>query len=121
MMIFIDQIEAIFGEISMTNPAFILVVTHRRWPVSCSSGGTTAVMVFAVSYDASPCGSCRGLGGRLVVAIPAIVHLGAVFSGTITDPFEFSPRYGVLPALATTLAIGRVEELGWRGVSPGRA
>ena len=26
MMIFIDHIEAIFGEISMTNPAFILVV-----------------------------------------------------------------------------------------------
>jgi len=37
--------------------------------------------------------------------------------GTVTDPFPFSPWYGVLPALAIALFIGPIEEFGWRGVA----
>ncbi len=37
--------------------------------------------------------------------------------GGTGDPFPFSPWYGVLPALAITLAIGPMEEFGWRGVA----
>ena len=43
--------------------------------------------------------------------------LGAAIKGMITDPFPFSPWYSVLPALATGLVIGPIEELGWRGVA----
>ncbi len=42
---------------------------------------------------------------------------GRSHQGTITDPFPFSPWYRVLPALATGLVIGPIEELGWRGVA----
>jgi membrane protease YdiL (CAAX protease family) len=53
----------------------------------------------------------------LVIGIAAIKYLGAAISGTITDPFPFSPWFEVLPALAIGLFIGPVEEFGWRGVA----
>lgn len=53
----------------------------------------------------------------LVPGIPAVNYLGAAVTGTISNPFRFSPWYTVLPALATVLAIGPMEEFGWRGVA----
>jgi membrane protease YdiL (CAAX protease family) len=53
----------------------------------------------------------------LVIGIPILFYLGAAIKGTITDPFPFSPWYGVLPALAIALFIGPIEEFGWRGVA----
>jgi uncharacterized protein len=118
LLLFTEQIEAIFGPVSGTNPVFILAV------YSPAIAG-----VFLVWRHEGIAG-LRRFAGRLtlwrmpaawwvflVLGIPAGKYLGAVMNGTISDPFPFSPWYGVLPALAMTLMIGPVEELGWRGVA----
>jgi membrane protease YdiL (CAAX protease family) len=117
-MLFPAQIEAIFGEVSYTNPLFILAVY---------SPGIAGIFLVWRHYGV------RGLGSFfrrltlwrmpvawwvfLAIGLPAIVYVGAAIKGTITDPFPFSPWYGVLPALALALFIGPIEEFGWRGVA----
>lgn len=118
LILFADQLEAVFGELSSTNPLFILAVY---------SPGFAGVFLVWHHYG------LRGLGRYLrrltmwrmplpwwvflVVGIPVLFYAGAAFTGTIADPFPFSPWYEVLPALLVTLFIGPVEELGWRGVA----
>lgn len=118
LILFTDQIEAIFGEISMTNPLFILAVY---------APGFAGISLVWRHYG------IQGLGSFfrrltlwriplawwvfLVAGIPAIVYLGAWITGTIAEPFPFSPWYGVLPAMAIALFIGPIEEFGWRGVA----
>jgi len=118
MAVFIDQIEAVFGEIGYTNPVFILAV----W-----SPGIAGVWLVWRHHGAAGVRSfLRRLTlwrmpvawwAFLVVGVPAIVYLGAAIKGTIGDPFPFSPWYDVLPMLGFALIIGPVEELGWRGVA----
>ncbi len=117
MLVFIDQVEAIFGEMSGTNPVFILVV----W-----SPAIAAVALVWRHYGRSGVGRFlrRLTLWRMPVAwwvflllgIPAVKYLGAAFNGTAGD-FPFSPWYGLLPALAAALFIGPVEEIGWRGLA----
>lgn len=118
LILFPDQIEAIFGELSSTNPLFILAVY---------SPGIAGTLLVWRHYGV------RGLGSFfrrltlwrmplawwlfLVIGIPVLFYLGATIKGTITDPFPFAPWYGVFPALATALFIGPIEEFGWRGVA----
>jgi hypothetical protein len=118
LILFTDQIEAIFGEISMTNPLFILAVY---------APGVAGISLVWRHYG------IKGLGSFfrrltlwriplawwvfLVAGIPVIVYLGASITGTIAEPFPFSPWYGVLPAMAIALFIGPIEEFGWRGVA----
>lgn len=118
LILFPNQIEAFFGEMGYTNPAFVLAVY---------SPGLVGVFLVWRRY---------GLKGLLsffrrltlwrmslawwlvlVIGMPAVFYVGAAIKGTLTDPFPFSPWYGVLPALAIALIIGPVEEFGWRGVA----
>jgi membrane protease YdiL (CAAX protease family) len=118
LILFTDQMEAIFGPLSYTNPLFILAVY---------SPGITAVFLVWRHYGVEGVGSfVRRLTlwrmplawwAFLVVGIPALFYLGAAIKGTATDPFPFSPWYDVLPALVIALFIGPIEELGWRGVA----
>jgi membrane protease YdiL (CAAX protease family) len=117
MVLFMEQIEAVFGPIGYTNPVFILIV------YSPAIAGLALVWWH--------CG-VAGLGRYfrrlalwrlpgawwlfLLLGIPAVKYLGAAFNGTATT-FPFSPWYGALPALVAALLIGPVEELGWRGVA----
>ncbi|HYI46470.1 MAG TPA: type II CAAX endopeptidase family protein, partial [Actinomycetota bacterium] len=117
-VIFAEQLETIFGPMGYTNPLFILIVY---------SPGLAGLYLVWRHYGA------RGLGsfirrltlvrmplvwwGVLLVGMPAVFYAGAAIKGTISDPFPFSPWYGVLPALAIALFIGPIEELGWRGVA----
>lgn len=117
LILFIDQIEAIFGEVSGTNPVFVLAV----W-----SPAITAIALVWRHYGRSGMGRfLRRLTLWkmpspwwlfLLLGIPAVKYLGAAFSGTAGD-FPFSPWYGLLPALGVALFIGPVEELGWRGLA----
>jgi hypothetical protein len=117
LFLFTDQIEALFGPISGTNPVFILLV----W--SPAIAGLTLVWRH---YGRSGVGSfLRRLTlwktpsswwVFLLLGIPAVKYLGAAFNGTAGD-FPFSPWYGLLPAMAIALFIGPIEELGWRGVA----
>jgi membrane protease YdiL (CAAX protease family) len=113
-----DQIRAVFGAVSYTNPLFILAVYAPAF----------AAVFLVWRHD-----GVKDLGSYfrrltlwrmplawwafLVIGIPVIFYLGAAIKGTLTDPFPFSPWYDLLPALATALFIGPIEEFGWRGVA----
>ena len=92
LIFFTDQIVAVFGEVSMSNPLFILAVY---------SPGFAGVVLVLLKFGV------KGLGIFfrrltlwrastvwwlfLILGIPAIVYLGAALKGTISDPFPFSP------------------------------
>jgi uncharacterized protein len=115
--LFTDQVEAVFGPLGYTNPLFVLAVYSPA----------LAGLILVWRHDGA-----RGIGRLLrrltlwrmpfvwwafLAAVPVVFYLGAAIKGTIADPFPFVPWYGVVPALATTLVIGPIEELGWRGVA----
>ncbi|MCL4262933.1 MAG: CPBP family intramembrane metalloprotease [Anaerolineae bacterium] len=118
LLLFYDQVVALFGEITMTNPLFILAVY---------APGFAGILLVWWHYG------LRGLGSFfrrltlwrapvawwlfLILGIPALVYAGAALSGTLDDPFPFTPWYMVLPAMAVALFIGPIEEFGWRGVA----
>ena len=118
LMLFYDQITAIFGEISMTNPLFILAVY---------SPGFAGIFLVWRKYGLRGLGSffrrltlwraSTGWWLFLILGIPALVYAGAALKGSINEPFPFSPWYTVFPAMAISLFIGPIEEFGWRGVA----
>ena len=118
IILYTDQITAIFGEIGLRNPLIILAVY--------SPGIAGLLLVWWY----------HGLGGLgrflrrftlwraplhwwlfLILGVPAIVYAGATIKGAISDPFPFSPWYQVLPALVLALFLGPIEEFGWRGLA----
>jgi membrane protease YdiL (CAAX protease family) len=117
LFLFPDQLIAIFGEVTNTNPLFILAVYSPAF---------AAVFLVLRSYG------LRGLGSffrrltlwrapvawwvLLVLGIPLIFYAGAAIKGTLDEPFPFSPWYSVVPALAMPLFLGPIEEFGWRGL-----
>jgi membrane protease YdiL (CAAX protease family) len=117
LFLFTDQIEALFGPVSGTNPVFILLV----W--SPAIAGLTLVWR---QYGRKGIGSFLGRLTLwrmpspwwvfLLLGIPTVKYIGAAFNGTAGD-FPFSPWYGLLPAMGVALFIGPIEELGWRGVA----
>jgi hypothetical protein len=117
MILFPDQIEAVFGEISGTNPLFILAVwtpgiagAYLVWRHHGVKGLRSYIR--RVTLWRMP--------GKwwlfLILGIPAVKYVGAAINGTIGD-FPFSPWYELLPAMAIALVIGPVEEFGWRGLA----
>ncbi|MGD8406227.1 MAG: type II CAAX endopeptidase family protein [Anaerolineales bacterium] len=118
LILFTDQLIAIFGEITSSNPLFILAVY---------SPGIVGIFLVWRHYG------LKGLGSFfrrltlwrmpkvwwlfLVLGIPAIKYLGAALNGTLNDPFPFSPVYLILPALTHSFFLGTIEEFGWRGIA----
>ena len=118
-MLFADQFTALFGEMSSTNPFFLLAVY---------APGISGVFLVWRHYG------LKGLGSFfrrlflwrapvrwwlfLLLGIPAIIYAAAAIKGTISDPFPFSPWYLVFPALVQSLLLGPIgEEFGWRGLA----
>jgi len=118
LIFFPAQTESIFGPMGYTNPLFILAVYSPAiaaiflvWR-GCGAAGLKRFFRRLTLWRMPLC-----WWAFLVIGIPAAFYLGAAIKGTITDPFSFSPWYTVLPALATGLVIGPIEELGWRGLA----
>ena len=117
LILFTDQVTAIFGEISSSNPLYILAVY---------SPGFAGVFLVWRYYGLKGLGSFfrrltlwrmpRAWWVFLLLGIPAIKYIGAALSGTIGE-FPFSPWYLVLPAMAHYFFLGTLEEFGWRGVA----
>lgn len=118
-ILFPDQLTPLFGEISTSNPFFLLAV----YAPSLSG-------IFLVWHHYG----WKGVGSffrRLflwqapmpwwlfvLLGIPVIVYLAAAIKGTIRDPFPFQPWTMVFPALLQSLLLGPVgEEFGWRGLA----
>ena len=117
-LLFTDQLTAIFGEASLSNPLVILAVY---------APGIAGVLL--VLWHSG----LKGLGSFLrrltlwraplpwwlflLLGIPAVVYSGAAIKGTFGDPLPFSSWYQALPVLATALVLGPIEEFGWRGLA----
>jgi len=117
LFLFTDQIEALFGPVSGTNPVFILLVWSPAiagltlmWRHYGRSGVGDFLRRLTLWKTPTP------WWVFLLLGIPAVKYAGAAFNGTAGD-FPFSPWYGLLPAMAIALFVGPVEELGWRGVA----
>ncbi len=119
LILFPEPIEAVFGELSMTNPLFILAVyspafaafmlVFRREGVRGVAAFLRRILLWR---------STVGWVLFIAVGIPAIMLLGAALNGNLgREPFPFSPWYQMFPALAVALFIGPIEEFGWRGVA----
>ena len=118
LILFYDQVVAIFGEISMSNPLYILAVY---------SPGIVGLFMVWRHFG------LEGLGRFfkrmtlwrapvkwwlfLILGIPAVVYTAAAIKGSISDPFPYSTLPELLSALALTLFLGPIEEFGWRGVA----
>jgi membrane protease YdiL (CAAX protease family) len=118
LILFPDQIAAIFGEIDLSNPLVILAVY---------APGLAGIFLVGWYYK------LKGLGSFfhrltlwqapiawwafIILGIPAVVYSGAAIKGTITDPFPFSSFALLLPAILHSLFLGTIEEFGWRGLA----
>jgi hypothetical protein len=118
-MLFADQLTALFGEMSSTNPCFLLAVY---------APGLSGIFLIWRHYGLKGLGSFfrRLVFWRapiqwwlfLLLGIPAIVYAAAAIKGTISVPFPFSPWTMVFPALVQSLLLGPMgEEFGWRGLA----
>ena len=118
LILFADQIAAIFGEIGLSNPLVILAVY---------SPGLAGVFLVWWHYRLKGLGSFfrrltlwrapLGWWLFLVLGIPAVAYSGAAIKGTIHDPLPFSSFSLALPALLHALFLGPIEEFGWRGLA----
>jgi membrane protease YdiL (CAAX protease family) len=117
-ILFPEQIVAIFGEVSMGNPLFILSVYS---PLIAG-----AIMVWVrLGYKSLGSFFRRITLVRtsawwwvfIILVIPAAMYAGAAIKGTANSPFPFSPWHLVFPALVQTLLLGPMEEFGWCGLA----
>jgi membrane protease YdiL (CAAX protease family) len=118
-MLFADQFTALFGEMSSTNPFFLLAVY---------APGLSGIFLIWHHYGLKGLGSFfRRLSFWraplqwwlfLLLGIPAIVYTAAALKGTISAPVPFSPWTMAFPALGQSLLLGPLgEEFGWRGLA----
>jgi len=117
LIFFTDQMTAIFGEITSSNPLFILAVYSPAF---------TSIFLVWQTYG------LKGLGSFLrrltlvrmplvwwlflILGIPALKYIGAALNGTIGE-FPYSPWVLVFPELAHAFFLGTIEEFGWRGIA----
>ena len=116
--IFPEPFTAVFGEIGPGNPIIILAIY---------SPGIAGLLLVLRHYG------LKGLASFfrrlalwraplvwwlfMLLGIPVVVFAGAAVKGTLDTAFPFSPWTQALPALATALFLGPIEEFGWRGVA----
>jgi uncharacterized protein len=112
------EAEALFGTLGYTHPLFILAVYAPAlsalflvWRHHGLAGLGRFARRLTLWRMAWP------WWGFIVLGIPAVAHVGAALKGTLEAPLPFLPWPALLSALAITLAIGPMEELGWRGLA----
>jgi uncharacterized protein len=118
-IVFADQLTPIIGEMSTTNPLFLLAVY---------APGLSGIFLVWRYYG------WKGLGSFfrrltfwrapiqwwlfMLLGIPTIIYTAAAVIGTINEPFRFAPWYLLFPALIQSLLLGPLgEEFGWRGLA----
>ena len=117
-MVFSEQLEPVFGPMGYTNPIFILMVYAPAIAGFALVGRHHGLRGFGDFLRRLTLWRLPALWWAFIaLGIPAVFYLGAAINGNISNPFPFTPWYKLLPALAVTLAIGPMEEFGWRGVA----
>src|SRR5512142_505043 len=106
-MLFPDQLTPLFGEISTSNPFFILAVyapslsgiflvwRHYGWKGVGSFFRRLSLWHLPLQWWLF-----------LLLGIPAIIYAAAAIKGTINEPFRFLPWYMLFPALVQSLLLG---------------
>lgn len=118
LILFADQIAAIFGEIGLSNPLVILAVYAPGFAGLLLVWRHHGIKGLASFLQRLTLWRAPVLWWLFLIAgIPAVVYTGAAIKGTIGDPFPFSPWTQALPALALALFLGPIEEFGWRGLA----
>lgn len=123
LVFFTDAVERVFGEVSASNPLFIIAVYAPAISsiiLIVSSNGIKGLLQFLRRFLIWRMGI--GWWAFLVFAIPFIFYLGAYFKegGGNYFSFETFPYQSLsqaIPALLLALFLGPVEELGWRGLA----
>ena len=119
LILFPNQLAAVFGELSIKNPLFILAVyapAIAAFILVASHGGLQGLRRYLSRLLLWKCH--WGWYAYLIVVIPFLFYSGAALKGTLfNEPFPFSTWNQLLPALALMLVIGPIEEFGWRGVA----
>jgi membrane protease YdiL (CAAX protease family) len=118
-MLFADQLTPLIGEMSSTNPFFLLAVY---------APGISGMILIWHHYG------LKGLGSFfrrltlwraplqwwlfLLFGIPVLIYAAAAIKGTLNSPFPFASWIMVFPALVQSLLLGPLgEEFGWRGLA----
>lgn len=114
---FTEPVIRLFGEISASNPLFILAVyapAIAALSITLWHAGLTGVKRLLSRLLLWRCSV--GWAAFLVLAIPAIYYAGALVKGA---PLLVSfPSLGAaLSAMAFMLILGPMEEIGWRGLA----
>lgn len=118
-MAFPDQIAAVFGELSVTNPLYLIMT----W-----SPGLVGMLLVTTVTGLS---GLRRFLGRLfdtsvplawwafvLLALPALKMTGAILNGTpMSGLLNLHPFGEILAMSVFMLFLGPVEEFGWRGVA----
>ena len=113
-----DQVVAIFGEVSMSNPLFILAVYAPLIAGTIIVWKTYGFKNLGRFFQrATLVRTSAWWWVFIIVVIPLAMYAGAAIKGTANSPFPFSPWYLVFPALVQTLLLGPVEEFGWCGIA----
>ncbi len=118
LIFFYDRVVAVFGELTIANPLYILAVYSPGLAgllLVWRHHGGEGVRRFLrrLTLWRAP----LGWWAFLVLGVPAVVYTGAAIKGSITDPLPFSGWQQALSALALALFLGPIEEFGWRGVA----
>jgi membrane protease YdiL (CAAX protease family) len=117
LILFPDQIASVFGELSASNPLFMLAVY------------APAIAAFTLVIRQGGLPGLRRYLSRLllwrvhwswyvflVAGIPVLYYSGAALKGNLfTAPVTFSNWHETVSALAFMLVLGPIEEFGWRG------
>ena len=113
-----DQIVAIFGEVSMSNPLFILAVYAPLIASTIMVWKTFGFKNLGRFFQrATLVRTSLWWWVFIILIIPAAIYAGAAIKGTADTPFPFSPWYLVFPALLQALFLGPMEEFGWSGLA----
>lgn len=114
-----EQTTAMFGEISASHPAFILAVyspAMAAFGIVMVRGGFRGLKAFLSRLLLWRCPT--GWYAYLIFGIPLIYAAGSIVKGNLLeDPFPFEGIGSMFAAMAFMLALGPVEEFGWRGVA----
>ncbi|WP_306362205.1 CPBP family intramembrane glutamic endopeptidase [Nocardia sp. CC227C] len=117
LLVFTEQVEAVFGAVSYYNPVFILAVYSPAiagLALVWRCHGVRGVLSFLRRFGLWRMPAIWWV--LLVLGVPVGKYVSAALNGTVTE-FPISPWYGVFAALIPALLIGPVEEIGWHGVA----
>lgn len=113
-----DQVVAFFGEVSMSNPLFILAVYAPFIASTVIVWQRFGFKQLGAFYRrATLVRTSLGWWLFIIFAIPLAMYAGAAIKGSANTPFPFSPWHMVFPALAQALLLGPTEEFGWCGIA----